>query len=99
MKIARRLVAAIDNLAQPVADARVARRAVDIEAFLPTRENFHGYREGHLITLFAITVRALNDSRIEVAVFVLLTASNRIQHLRPRTAMIGKHFRSALRNH
>jgi hypothetical protein len=99
VEVSRRLEAALHNLAQAVAHARVARRAVDVEALLPALEDFHGHREGHFIQFLAVAVWPLHHAGIEVRVLVQLAAGHGVQHLRTRSAMVGKEVRAALRNH
>src|ERR1035438_6185296 len=52
VQIGSRLITALDDLAEAIAHARVAGRAVDVEALLAALEHFHRYREGHYILLF-----------------------------------------------
>jgi hypothetical protein len=90
VEIGGRLVAAVNDLAQAVAHARVAGRAVDVEALLAALEHFHGHREGHQVLLFAVAVGALHDAGVEVAVFAQLAARHGVQHLGTRAAMVGE---------
>src|SRR5580704_15832267 len=94
MKIARRLVAAIDNHAQPIAHPRVAGRAIDVEPLLPALQHLDRCRKRQGILLLAIY-----KAGVEVLVLVQLIAGNRVEHLRPCRAPVGKKLRLALRNH
>jgi hypothetical protein len=62
-------------------------------------EYFHRRRERQRVLLFAISVGALDDAGVEVAVFLQLTASNGIDDLRAGAAVIGVEIGTALRNH
>src|SRR5271166_3438459 len=87
VQICGRLVAAIDDCAKAVAYARVARRAVDVEAFLAALEYFHSDRERQLVQLFAIAVGSLHYAGVEVAVFAQLAAGYGVHDLRTRAAV------------
>src|SRR5579859_8200300 len=73
--------------------------AVDIEPLLTLFQNRHRHREGKHVSLFAITIRALHQAGIEVAVVMQAPSRNGILNRRTRRAMVGKHLRTPLRNH
>ena len=98
MKIRGWFVAALDNLAQPVAHPRVARRAINVEALLAALQHRERHRERHLVLLFAVAIGALNHAGIKVAVLVQLAAGHGVGRLRPRAAVVGKEIRAALRD-
>src|ERR1700722_5975949 len=58
-------IPALHNHPNPIAHARVARRAVNVVTLLSTLEHLHGDGKGHSLALFTI-----GKPSVEVAVFV-----------------------------
>jgi hypothetical protein len=66
---------------------------------LPALKHFHSDREWHEVLLFTVSICALHDAGVEVAVLVKLAAGYGVEDLGARAAMVGEDFRSALWNH
>src|SRR5262249_16937571 len=67
-----------------VAQLRVTRRAVDVEAILPTRQNLLGSGKGQ-----EVAGCVANLAAVKISVFAELSSGDRSFHWRPCRALIG----------
>src|SRR5437660_1772077 len=95
MKRRRLAISALHDHAVAVADARVARAAIDVEALLTTRQNFSRERERQPVAVLAWRFIAGEV----VSVFVQLPASDGTGQQRTPFPGIGKEITAPQRLH